>query len=285
VLRGDAAALTAARDRAAIIHRGRNIAAAGHEIEEEVRAVLRRRLAQRYAVGRGHVVDSRWNQSPDFDVLISDTTYAPVLFEAARGQQYVPFEAVYAVGEVKSGFFGTGDFEKFADDLRSLNSSLQRERTPNNYLGHGITIQGAIADDKRPYRNPLFSFMVFVNSDGYDRDQLAGFYASRPVDELPSIVTFLDRGSVARAKVRLTDDGPVEPQWQVNPAVERLAAGEGAIWAMVPVADPGKVLGFLLLLLAQHLSHCYLKAPNYQAYTKDFIPTGAADVISPLTKG
>ncbi len=93
--------MVAARAKALLIHHTGDPDAAGDEVEQAVRTVLRRKLPSAYYVGHGRVVDARWASSSQLDVVIADNLGASVLFRTAAGTEYFPYESVYAVGEVK----------------------------------------------------------------------------------------------------------------------------------------------------------------------------------------
>ena len=125
VLRADAAEIIAAREKAQIIHRGRDIDAAGDEVEVATRRVIRRKLPNSYYVGHGHIVDSELNQSPQLDVVIADNSAAPILFATENGTEYFPYEAVYAIGEIKSSYSRSRNYvETFADTVSRVKSRL-----------------------------------------------------------------------------------------------------------------------------------------------------------------
>lgn len=62
--------------------------------------LLRTYLPSRYAVGKGHVVDSSGAFSHQIDVVIYDRQYSPLVF-SFKGALYMPAESVYAVFEAK----------------------------------------------------------------------------------------------------------------------------------------------------------------------------------------
>jgi len=63
-------------------------------------ATLRRFLPFRYQVARAFVIDALGEKSDQFDVVIYDQQYSPLLSNSTGGR-YVPAESVYAVLEVK----------------------------------------------------------------------------------------------------------------------------------------------------------------------------------------
>lgn len=62
--------------------------------------LLQTYLPRRYSVARAHVVDSDGQFSDQFDVVIFDRQYSPLIFHF-EGQTIVPAEGVYAVFEAK----------------------------------------------------------------------------------------------------------------------------------------------------------------------------------------
>ena len=84
IFQRDAEEIIHARDKALVIHASRDIDAAGDEVEEAVRRVIRRKLATKYYVGHGHILDAQLTTSPQFDVIIADNSGAPILTNGAN---------------------------------------------------------------------------------------------------------------------------------------------------------------------------------------------------------
>src|SRR6266852_6660663 len=176
VLRADAAEIVAAREKAILIHHSGDIDAAGDEVEEAVRAVLRRKLPSAYYIGHGHVVDSEWHTSPQLDVILADNAGSPILFRAQNGTEYFPYESVYAFGEVKSTYYKNKRYiQDFANTVATLKTELKRQQTPMTYFPGGMALSESSfrIDGVGPYKNPLFSFMLFVEANDFDIDHIA----------------------------------------------------------------------------------------------------------------
>lgn len=62
--------------------------------------MLRRYLPERYQVDSAIVIDYTGRTSEQIDVVVYDRYYTPTLLDQ-KGHKYVPFEAVYAVFEIK----------------------------------------------------------------------------------------------------------------------------------------------------------------------------------------
>ena len=100
----DATRIITARSAGCVHHEVSDIRARGDTVEVAVRDFLQRRLPQQYHIGQGHIVDKKLITSPQLDVIIADSNGMPVLFEGENGVQYIPYESVYLVGEIKSSY-------------------------------------------------------------------------------------------------------------------------------------------------------------------------------------
>ncbi len=275
VLRADAAEIFAAREKAQIIHQGKDIDAAGDEVEMAVRRVIRRKLPNSYYVGHGHIVDSELTQSPQLDVIIADNSDAPILFATENGTEYFPYESVYAVGEVKSTYYRSrNEVEKFVNTVAHIKSKLNREPTPPTYMGSGINMDFPMArlSANVPYRNPLFSFMVFVKANDFRVEDVAQLYASRPVGELPNILCFLDSGVLVHLTLSMQDGGSVlilnpVPEWVKEP---KLKPDERTGW-FFNEHSPAVSFGHLYLTLMSHLQRTQLYSPDLMKYLQSFL--------------
>jgi hypothetical protein len=98
--------------------------------EKAVREFLGARLPQRYAVGEGLVVDAEGGQSQQCDVVIYDRERTPVL-STETAMNIWPFEAVYAVAQVKSKLTRT-ELESAVANIASFKAL---SRTDNNFAG------------------------------------------------------------------------------------------------------------------------------------------------------
>lgn len=270
----DAEELILARRKGRDAHDTDDIRVAGDEVERVYREILARKLPAGFHVGHGHIVDSELHASPQLDVIISDTADTPVLAAMNDGTEYLPYESVYAVGEVKSAFYKSKKpIEAFGETLTKLDGGLRREKAAQNYLGRGLTLgPGLKTDEKRPYRNPMFSFMIFVDSGDFDIDSVTKHYDSAQASRLPNVVCLLDKGVIVAAKVRTTESGDaklgpisIQPQFDLDASSE-----ERLRWVMIPVGAEerrtGATFGFLFFALMMHLGTCVLTRPDLLRY-------------------
>src|SRR5262245_12384225 len=194
VYQEEATQLAEARKRSKVIHGAGNIDASGDEIEVPFRDFLRRKLPFKYYVSQGHIVDKELKVSPQLDVVVADNNATPILFKGQNGTEYFPYESVYLVGEVKSTYIKSKHYiSEFAGTYQSIKTALQRDATPLTYLGNGLNLgEGLISHANVPYRNPLFSFMLFVDSGDVDEKDLRLEYSGFSDEYLPNVVCFAD---------------------------------------------------------------------------------------------
>lgn len=252
----DARLLVQSRAKAQVSRRAKNIRSAGDEVEITFRDLLVQRLPRTYYVGHGHIVDSKLALSPQVDAVVADAQRAPALLRNRDGSEHFPFESIYAVGEVKSSYeTSKKPVHVFCDTLDCLKSDLEREP---------VSIRSRRAF--RPaFDNPLFSFMVFVDSGAYDWKKIKGLYEERPVDRLPSVLCFMDRGLVTFSRFTETGEAHLDatPGHQPN---FHTSAG----WTFRSLAGSSRPLGarlaMLFGLLMRHLSECVVEPPDLGRY-------------------
>jgi hypothetical protein len=273
VYREEVSQLLSSRNKSKVIHSSGDIDASGDEVEVPFRDLLRRRLPNKYFVGHGHVVDKNLHVSPQFDVIIADNNSTPILFESENGTQYFPWESVYAVGEVKSSYsrrkrpVGT-----FADNVSKLKGVLQREWTPPNYLGGGVTFgEGFTCSDTRPFKNPLFQFIVFFDSGDCNQERLSEEYCSQTDESLP-IAVFLDGKVVVKAEFEAVAGGVGMGRIDLDPLNSLRTDVDWTQIAYTSRRDGGaQALVVLMLGLFDHLERCILMRPPIGDYLNSVI--------------
>jgi hypothetical protein len=287
VLQHDAEEIISARNNALLIHSTRDISAAGDQVEQVVRNVIRRKLATKYYVGHGHILDSELTTSPQLDVIIADNSGAPILFKTENGTEYFPYESIYALGEIKSAYYKNKNYiHTFTDTLTQLKSTLKRNNTSSSYVSPELTFgPGFSFNSDRPYRNPLFSFMLFVHSNDFHIDHIRELYASRPHSELPNIICFLDKGIIANMEYTQNEDRSKSLGINLIPEFNSYSQKEGSSWVFVPwgAADNqlGANFGFLIFMLSSHLKKCVLMPPNLFAYlSHSFVVGEEGEIIA-----
>lgn len=279
VLQQDAKEIIDAREKALLIHSTKDIDAAGDQVERVVRNIIRRRLATNYYVGQGHVLDKELVTSPQLDVIIADNAGAPVLFRTENETEYFPYEAVYAIGEIKSSYHKNKlPIHAFSNVLSLIRSDMIRERTPHNYFSPNLTLGSEFSFHfKRPYRNPLFSFMLFVHSNDFQIKQIQEIYKTKPSHELPNIVCFLDKGVVINAKYEEDNGNITIKTINLIPEFSKEEEGEPCKWFFAPWGSAdnrqGANFAYLIFLISAHLKFCTLMPPDLYAYLGRLFPS------------
>jgi hypothetical protein len=285
VLMSDAKRLFDARERCSTIHHTDDVRAAGDEVECAVQKVIRGKVPATYHVGHGHIVDATLATSPQIDVIISDSS-APVLFTTENGSEYFPYESVHAIGEVKSTY-KKGHIDEFVETIRNIKSTLTRPPTPPNYIGNGVTLgTNMSSSEPRPYRNPIFSFMLFVSGESFDLLNSGDVFKTTEVALLPNVICLLDRGIVVNAQTKTLTAmgqaslGPVN----INPEFNAQLTTAPSRWCFVPFGDDmtrsGSNLGFLWLTLMSHLDASFLMRPNMLTYLDKLFAHGPGTCLT-----
>jgi hypothetical protein len=287
VLQADAERLIAARNKARFIHKSGDIDASGDEVEQPVRQLFSDKLPGLCHVGHGHIVDASHTVSPQLDVIIADRAATPILFRGENGTEYVPYECIYAIGETKTSYSKTKKpIHRFSDTIRRIRSELKRAKTPTNYLGNGIALgEGFALSDNRPYKNPLFSFMLFVGGDHFGIADVRDLYKTELPENLPNVVCILDQGLLLYARMQKQDGGHyVFKSINLIPEFATKTDEQENRWAFVPYGDnsnrPAMTFGVLWFLLMEHLRSCLLSEPRLMQYISDLISFEAGEVIA-----
>lgn len=260
----DAKKILDARERCAVHHEAGDVRASGIPVEVAVRDFLERRLPPQYHVSHGHIVDISLNASPQIDVIISDNESTPVLFEEDDGTNYVPYESVYLIGEIKTTYRkASRQIQAFTDINRKILTNMSRQKTPNNYIGKGITLgKGFSSGISVPYQNPLFSFVLFADSGDFEKDDVLEHYSTSDYKQLPNIVCFLDGRVLTKSDVISKPGKPALGNFFVDS--HTVHSGDKGVWTSVQFIDSencaGMVLAFLLLSLDVHLSQTLLQS-------------------------
>lgn len=270
-----AADMIAARDKSKLIHRGAsNIRTAGDEVEIAVRRFFKERLPVAYYVGQGHIIDESANCSGQLDIVIADNFGCPVLFQAENGTEYFIYDSVYAIGEIKCTYSSIDSVKDFSDRISHIRETLNREPTSNDFFssgrGRGFSIPGYRSSDKRPCKNPLFSFMFFVDSENLNEDKLFDFYQSSESKLLPSLICFLDRGTLGLGLYDADSylslhDLPEFASYYREP-------GQESLWTWLTNSEQSSIsstsLSYMFFTLLQHLRNCTLTPPDLNRYVQ-----------------
>lgn len=281
----DATKILSARAAGAIHHGILDIRASGDTVEVAVRDFLRRRLPLQYHIGHGHIVDSKMTTSQQMDVIIADSNAMPVLFEGENGVQYIPYESVYLVGEIKSSYTKAKKYiHKFSETQSRLLSELERKKTPSTYIGNGINLGSGLKSGVAvSYQNPMFSFMLFADKGDFDVEHILELYSTADHRFLPNIIVFLDGLVIAQSEIIAEANRPHLGSLILDSHM--VHAGDKGVWCLmrfVGNAHPGaSVLALLILALHLHLISCRLLNPPIEEYLQHIfrLSTRYADIL------
>lgn len=206
--------------------------------------------------------------SQQLDVIVYDAMSSAMIASAADGTGYYPYESILAVGEVKTTYRRSEHpIEAFAQKLRQLRS-LDRERPPGRtsaLIRHGYG-SGITLPISWPYFNPMFSFMVCLESDEFDDIEFARVAAAVSREDRPSLVALLDRGIVAF--VTRPEPGTVLfdwwPEFPVDPDVSEVPTWEGL--KVAPDTSHASALAMLYHGMGAHLAWAAVKSPEMERY-------------------
>lgn len=270
VYKEEAAQLVAARSRSRVIHSSGDIDASGDEIELPFRSFLRRKLPSQYYVSQGLIVDKELNVSPQLDVIVADNNATPILLKGQNGMEYFPYESVYLIGEIKSTYVkNKHHISAFSGKHQSIKANLQRDLTPPTYLGNGIKLgEGLTTGVNVPYRNSLFSFMLFVDSGDFDQRNLRSEYSKCSDEYLPNIVCFADGKVIGKAEL-------IEREGQyvvgsMDTGSHRIISRSDIHWLLYELTNEeykgGQALALLMLSIFEHLQSSVLMNPPINKY-------------------
>jgi len=269
IFRQDAQKLVDARKRSKVIHATFDIKASGNEVESAVRDFLRSRMPSNYYVGHGHIVDSNRQTSPQFDVLISDNTFIPILLRANDSTEYFPSESLYAIGEVKSTYEKSKKpIKAFCESLKLVKDKMSRETVFNTaYNGeikNSTLMRDMILQRNNKVLNAIYSFMIFVDSEQFNIDDFKDCEKEFGNKYLPNHIIFLDKGIVFYG--RITETRMLferYPECVDNEENEWLLSAFGTDETK---EKAGNHLGFLYYNLLEHMNSSLLEPVNLMPY-------------------
>ena len=172
--------------------------------------------------------------------------------------------------------------------ISSIRIELSRDATPSNYIGNRLTLgEGLHIDEERPLRNPLFTFMVFVDSTKFElTDAIRTLYRDTPPESLPTVVCLLDTGGIAWTEVSRREDG----LWglEATRLWPELHVDEKHCWSLLTFGEEdgkdgdrcGAQFGFLYYTLIQALTSIYLMPPRFSDYFDGAFRLAAGETIS-----
>lgn len=246
------------------LHKSKNIVAAGNEVEIIVRNFFTNKLPSRYFVSNGHIVDKKLTLSSQLDIIITDNFRSPLLYKTSDGTEFITFESVYAIGEIKKRF-DDSHVTKIMKTIEQFKNNIQRERVEPNFLDVGST--GLLIDKPTTsfsYKNPLFWFYFSVD---FDRTKFRLKALQKKTKEskvwpfLPNVFCILKKGIILCAdKKKLTENKLLIALYP------EFASGDDYEWYLYETKRESESLAILYYLLNEHLRLCLLKQPDMMEY-------------------
>lgn len=273
IIEQDVQEIFSSRQKSKVLHKTKDIDASGDEVENAVRRVIRRKLPLKYYVGQGHIVDEQLQTSSQLDLIIADNIGSPVLFTAENGTEYFPYESIYAFAEIKSTYYASKHYLKqFINSTKNIYDLLNRKNTPHTQFtqeagldfGKGVSFE---VRDKRPFKNPMFKFMFFVDSNDFSIDDIKELLKETDDKYLPNLIIFLDKGIVAKA---IIDKSTNSSRIELFPEFIEDSRKSEYEWLFIEFKDEkyrhAINLSFLNFSLNFHLKNCLLMRPDLLKY-------------------
>lgn len=251
----------------------KNIRTAGDEVELTMRNFFKEKLAPKYDVTTGHVVDHNLKVSPQLDVIIADSIKSPILATLTDKTQHVFYETVYAIGEVKKSWYKDTLLAEFSESIKKVKTELERDAIGKDILECGVNqlkIKGEVTSN--PQRNMLFSFMLFAEGT-VKFDKIRKTIADTPNKYLPNVVVFMGGGVLVNVNKELLVNNKVE----INLYPELVAEDEGE-WIFISLEEENQRLTYLYFLLLEHLKQTIVASPDIQNYAKKLISFEALNI-------
>lgn len=250
-----------------------NVRSAGDEVEITMRNFFKERLAPKYDVTTGHVVDHNLKVSPQLDIIIADSIKSPVLATLTDKTQHVFYETVYAIGEVKKTWYRDTLLEEFSDTIKKIKIELDRDAIGKDILECGdnqLKIKSKVTSN--PCRNMLFSFMLFAEGSS-NLKKITSTIKSTPNEFLPNAIVFIGGGVIVNVnKLKLANN-----KVEINLYPELVSKEDGE-WIFIGLDEENQRLTYLYLLLLEHLKQTIVATPDIQSYTKKLISFEVSDI-------
>ena len=251
----------------------KNVRTAGDEVEITLRNFFKEKLAPKYDVTTGHVVDHNLKVSPQLDVIIADSIKSPVLATLTDKTQHVFYETVYAIGEVKKSWYDDTLLEKFSSTIKTIKTELERDDIGKDILECGdnqLKIKGEVTSN--PRRNMLFNFMLFAEKS-VNLKKITNTINATPNEFLPNVIVFIEGGVVVNVNKSKLAQNKVE----INLYPELVTKDDGE-WIFIGLDEENQRLTYLYLLLLEHLKQTIVATPDIQSYTKKLISIEPSDI-------
>lgn len=257
-----------ASNQALEIHRSKNIVASGNQLEIALRNFFIKKLPANYYVSNGHIIDKNLLTSPQIDIIFCDNVLSPLLYKTFDGNEYLTYESIYAIGEIKRSW-KKQHLQDCIDLRKGINSQLNREKIlPNEIKIGNSKIALDLKITNNPVRNPLFDFLFVANSTSLRPSHLKDLFNDENHNYLPNIICFLDKGIFINIDTLELKNGNLKVN--LYPSFLDEKEKERSEWAMIQIDNNGS-LAALYYMLLEHLNYCQLSVPNMIKYMQHML--------------
>lgn len=240
----------------------KNTRAAGDEVELAIKNFYSSKLFPRYHVCDGHIVDNTLKVSPQFDIIITEKSKNPTLFDLSDKSEIIYFETVYLFGEIKRSYYKNDLIQKFVKNIQRFKKEMFRENIEPNFIETGTG--GIFTENKLtdlPLRNPMLSFMFFIDSTHFKSSYFKNVLVEFGNEFMPNFIVFLDQGIIINVDSEAYENGEINinlyPEFNVSDSK----------WVLLNFDDNHKILAYHYMLILEHLNNTVLSSPDMKKYT------------------
>lgn len=246
------------------LHKAKDIRASGNEVEIVVRKFFTDKLPNRYYISNGHIVDKNLTVSPQLDIIIADNLRSPVLYKTRDNTEFITYESVYSIGEIKKKF-EDGHVKTIVKTIEKFKKNILREPVEPNFLDVGST--GLKIDQPTttfPSKNPLFWFYLAVD---FDRSKFKLKDLQEIVKDpnrwlyLPNIFCILKKGVILCA-----DKEKLKESRLSIALYPEFTDKSKYTWYLYETKRESEALAIAYYLLNEHLRISLLKQPDIMDY-------------------
>jgi hypothetical protein len=148
-----------------------------------------------------------------------------------------------------------------------------RKEIEPNYIDAGNV--GILVEEpltKLPMRNPMLSFMFFIDSAGLKMDDLGVFLNSRENQFLPNYIVLLDIGVIVNIDKKEYENGNI--RINLYPGYEL----KENLWVLIEIPDSNNVLIYQYMLAIEHLNSSMVSIPDVRSYTSKLFNISFSDI-------
>jgi len=126
---------------------------------------------------------------------------------------------------------------------------------------------------KIPYRNPLLTFMFFVNCNDFNLSDIQDIYNSNANNKanLPNIICFLDKGVVVNTHHSRAESFHHLHDISLIPEFNIEYQNDPSQWILIPFENLGASWFYLVIMLSGHLRQSVLTQPDLSKYLSNLL--------------